>query len=207
MADLWQSQSDKKARWDYGGLEVDTRAADNTDKHLDPYRVPKPKRPSEDNDIYLHEKEIHVEERESGQDSPSSTGSPIDGGTMGGATMVPETPCTPGKPCTHEGNTGRPCLYSYDSDVKEKPLEMVVQVSPPEPKPRKICGMRRRNFWILFAVVLGIIVIAAIVGGAIAGTRKTMTPSPPPSTESVVPAVTTPAAVIPTPSEVNTPLK
>lgn len=158
--------------------------------------------------MYLHEKEIHVEERERGLNSPSSVGSPIDGETMGGATMVPETPCTPGKPCIHGGTTGRPCLYAYDSDVKEKTMAMAVPVPPPKPEPRKICGMRRRNFWILFAIVLGIIVIAAIVGGAIAGTRKTTTP--PPSTESVAPAVTTPAAATPTPSDiaiVSTPLK
>ena len=160
--------------------------------------VPKLKRPHEDNDIYLHEKEIHVEERERGEDSPSSVESPMDGGTMGGITVVPETPCTPGKPCIHDNAPGLPCLY--DSDAKTKVIANVVPVPPPEPKRRKICGLRRRNFWMLFAMILAMIVAAAIIGGAIAGTRKTASPSTSPDAASASPV----ASATPTPSEGTT---
>ena len=179
---------------------MDTRAADSTDKHLDPQRAPKPKRPHEDDETYLQEKEIHIEERERGLNSPSSAGSPIDGATMGGSTMVPETPCSEGKPCIHEEHTGRPCLYSYPSDIKEKSMVDVVPIPPPEPKPRKICGLRRRHFWTLFAVLLGMIVAAAIIGGAIAGTRKNgSSPTPAPTTQSGLPAAASPTpSVAPT---------
>ena len=47
---------------------------------------------------------------------------------------------------------------------------------------RRICGMRRKVFWILFGVILAIITTAAIIGGAVGGTRKQTSPatSPPP---------------------------
>ena len=157
--------------------------------------IPKLKRPHEDNDVYLHEKEIHVEERERGQDSPSSVESPMDGGTMGGTTVVPETPCTPGKPCVHDNAPGIPCLY--DSDMKTKVMADVVPVPPSKPKRRKICGLRRRNFWILFAVIFAMIVAAAIIGGAIAGTRKTASSSTEPDTTPASPA----ASSTPVPSK------
>lgn len=161
--------------------------------------VPKLKRRHESNDIYLQEKEIHVEERERGEDSPNSVESPMDGGTMGGTTVVPETPCTPGKPCIHENALGNPCLY--DSDMKTNVTAAIVPVPPPEPKRRKICGLRRRNFWILFAVILAMVIAAAIIGGAIAGTRKTASSNTRPGGTPGSPA----ASATPTPSD-GTPL-
>lgn len=43
--------------------------------------------------------------------------------------------------------------------------------SPQAPKIRRICGVRRRKFWFVFGVILATVLAAAIVGGAIGGTR------------------------------------
>lgn len=56
-------------------------------------------------------------------------------------------------------------------------------VTDPKANDRRICGMRRRAFWILFSIILAIIAIAAIIGGAVGGTRRHTPPpatSPPP---------------------------
>lgn len=65
-----------------------------------------------------------------------------------------------------------------------KPMMIDEVVADPDANERRICGMRRRSFWILFAVILTIIVTAAIIGGVVGGTRKrnppaTAPPAPP----------------------------
>lgn len=85
---------------------------------------------------------------------------------MGGTTIVPETPMTPAK------------SKMMDDEI---PL-------PPEPTPRRICGLRRRTFWILFMVVLAVIIAAAIVGGVVGGMKHS---------SSDISAPTTPAPAAP----------
>jgi len=54
----------------------------------------------------------------------------------------------------------------------EKPALIDDLVAEPKPKDHRICGMRRKSFWIFFGMILGIIIIAAIIGGAVGGTRS-----------------------------------
>ena len=131
---------------DYEGLQVDTRAKDSTDKHLDTQYGPQGLRSWEtldDKHDYLHEKQIAlVDETLKGDHSPTSPG----------ATLV------------EDAETPRP--KTIDDGISVEPG------SPPAPNVRKICGMRRRNFWIAFGAVLVIVVVAAIVGGLVGGKRK-----------------------------------
>lgn len=43
--------------------------------------------------------------------------------------------------------------------------------SPPEPRTRRICGLRRGMFWLMFGIVLAVVIVAAVVGGVVGGTR------------------------------------
>lgn len=63
-----------------------------------------------------------------------------------------------------------------------RPVQVEEVVTDPRANERRICGMRRKAFWILFSVILAIIVIAAVIGGAVGGTRRQSPPSPPPAT-------------------------
>lgn len=93
--------------------------------------------------------------------------SPVKGtmtSAMGGTTIVPESPMTP---------------------AKSKMMDDEIPV-PPEPTPRRICGLRRRTFWILFVVVLAVIIAAAIVGGVVGGTRTSSSAISAPSTTAPV---------------------
>lgn len=145
---------------DYEGLQVDTRAEDSTDKHLDPQKGPHGLGDwgdLDDDDAYLNEKQIAtVDHNEKDEESPISPG----------ATLVadPESP-------------------------HPKTIDDVVAIepgSPPEPKVRRICGMRRRNFWIVFGVILAVVIAASIIGGVAGGTRK-QTPLPQPLPGSTLP--------------------
>ncbi len=67
-----------------------------------------------------------------------------------------------------------------------RPVLTEEEVAPdPKANERRLCGMRRRAFWIGFGIILAVIIIAAIIGGAVGGTRRHTTPppatSPPPS--------------------------
>lgn len=177
MSRHWKQDSGDSYQggWDYEGLQVDTRAQDSTDKHLDLLKAPpKPKRQRESNDVYFTEKEIRVDEKP--QDSPTSMDSPMDStltSAMAGTTMVPETPCTPAK------------MKTMDDEL---PL-------PPDPKPRRICGMRKRSFWVLFVVLLALIVAAALVGGIVGGMRHSSSTSAAPKA-STAPATVTVAPTV-----------
>lgn len=124
-------------RVEYEGLQLDTRAKDSREKHLDPLSVPRRLRGQDDSDNeddILGEKQAVVDISPTSPSSPSSTGS-VDRGTP--------VPILPDKSAGW----------------------------PPAPKVRRICGVRRRNFWIIFGVVLAIVVAAAVIGGAVGGTR------------------------------------
>jgi len=129
---------------------VDTRATDSTDKHLDPQKGHKTMRDwvdLDDDEAHLNEKQIaRVKETERGGQSPVSPG----------ATLVadPETPHP--KTIDHGVITGLG--------------------SPPEPRVRKICGMRRRKFWIAFGVILAVVIAASIIGGVVGGGRQQTAP-------------------------------
>lgn len=38
------------------------------------------------------------------------------------------------------------------------------------PKVRRVCGVRRRNFWVIFGLVLTTVIAAAVIGGTVGGT-------------------------------------
>lgn len=112
----WQSPIESS---DYEGLQLDTRAVDNTDKTLNPFQG------YSDEKAYLSQTtEIRGPPR-----SNNSTATTSDG--VGSA------------------GTG-------DSSESSKPK-------------KRICGLRRPSFWILFSVLLAIIIVAAIVGGLVGG--------------------------------------
>ena len=63
-------------------------------------------------------------------------------------------------------------------------IEAVIPVPPPPPpRVQRICGLRRRNFFIMYGLILAIVVIASIIGGVIAGTRNNKSPSMPTGTD------------------------
>ncbi len=134
---------------------MDTRATDSTDKHLDLEKGPQGLRDFDDldnGDAYLDEKQIAEKQIATVHESESSEQTPI----SPGATLVadPESP-------------------------HPKTIDEVVAVgpgSPPEPKVRKICGMRRRNFWVAFGVILATVIAASIIGGVVGGRKKQTAP-------------------------------
>lgn len=132
-ADVKQSPVDK---WDCDGLQVDTRARDNTEKHLERgAHFLRNNVESDDEANYLYEKETAAFERpQASPQSPSST------------TVL---------------NRGTSSVKATD----------VVAGLPPEPKFRKIGGVRRRHFWIGFGIALAMVIAAAVAGGVIGATR------------------------------------
>ena len=131
---------------------MDTRATDSTDKHLDTQKGSKTVRDwvdLDDDEAYLNEKQIAtVKENESDGQLPVSPG----------ATLVadPETP--------HPKTVDHAVIAALGS--------------PPEPRVRKMCGMRRRYFWVAFGLILAVIIAASIVGGLVGGRRKQTAPPP-----------------------------
>lgn len=140
MADYPAEKQLPAPRLDYEGLELDTRAGDGADKHLD-HTKPLPDlrkwQQDEDNNRYLNEKQM-IQAHEVPQASPTSPQS-----SMG-------------------------VLSPHDAKAKGLASPMG---SPPEPRARRICGLRRGVFWLLFGIVLAVIIVAAVVGGVVGGTR------------------------------------
>lgn len=126
---------------DYEGLEVDTRAGDGLDKHLDPSK-PLPDlrkwQEEEENKCYLNEKQM-IQAHEVPQSTPTSPDS-----SMG--VLSPQA--------TEQKEFGDP------------------MGSPPEPRTRRICGLRRGTFWLIFGIVFAIVIVVAVVGGVVGGTRR-----------------------------------
>lgn len=127
-------------RFSHEGLELDTRAGDGHEKHLD-HSKPLPDlrkwQEEEENRRYLNEKQM-IQAHEIPQTSPTSPES-----SMG--VLSPQEP---------------------QSKMIDDPMG-----SPPEPRTRRICGLRRGIFWLLFAIVLALVIVAAVVGGVVGGTR------------------------------------
>ncbi|KAI4199226.1 MAG: hypothetical protein LQ348_001922 [Seirophora lacunosa] len=146
MADYPPEKQPPAPRLDYEGLEVDTRAGDGLDKHLDPSK-PLPDlrkwQEEEENKRYLNEKQM-IQAHEVPQSTPTSPDS-----TMG----------VPSPHGTEQKGFGDP------------------MGSPPEPRIRRICGLRRGIFWLMFGIVLAVVIVAAVVGGVVGGTRHSSSPS------------------------------
>ncbi|KAL8691677.1 MAG: hypothetical protein Q9218_003152 [Villophora microphyllina] len=137
---LMVQQQSPIERYSHEGLELDTRAGDGSDKHLDhskPLPDLKKWQEEEENSRYLNEKQM-IQAHEVPQSSPTSAES-----SMG--MMSPQTP---------------------QRKMMDDPMG-----SPPEPRTRRICGLRRGIFWLLFALVLALVIVAAVVGGVVGGTR------------------------------------
>ncbi|KAI4231809.1 MAG: hypothetical protein L6R40_007613 [Gallowayella cf. fulva] len=154
---LNQLQRPSDASRDYEGLELDTRAGDGADKHLDhskPLPDLKKWQEEEDNKRYLNEKQM-IQTHEVPSSSPTSQHS-----AMGA--LSPQSP--------------------YPKGLNH-PMG-----SPPEPKTRSICGLRRGLFWLMFSIVLALVIVAAVVGGVVGGTRHSSKPDPSQSSSSIPPA-------------------
>lgn len=144
-------------RLEYEGLEVDTRAGDGLDKHLD-HTKPLPDlrkwQEEEDDRHYLNEKQM-IQSYEVPSSTPNSPGSSIG------------------------------VLSPHGTDQKGFGA---LHGSPPEPRARRICGLRRGIFWLLFGIVLAVVIVAAVVGGVVGGTRHSSSsvgPGPAPASENV----------------------
>ncbi|KAL8819577.1 MAG: hypothetical protein Q9223_002021 [Gallowayella weberi] len=140
MAEFPSDKRSSDARRDYEGLELDTRAGDGADKHLDHTKpLPDLKRwqEEEDDKRYLDEKQI-IQTNEVPQSSPNSPDS----------------------------------LSPYSKGIHD-PMG-----SPPEPRTRRICGLRRGLFWLMFGIVLALVIVAAVVGGVVGGTRRSSRSTP-----------------------------
>ncbi|MCJ1266135.1 hypothetical protein MMC22_006017 [Lobaria immixta] len=135
-------------RVEYEGLQLDTRAKDSREKHLDPLSAPRRLRGQDDSD---NEDDILCEKQAVVDISPTSPSSPSSTGSVDRGTPVPILP---------DKSAGW----------------------PPAPKVRRICGVRRRNFWIIFGVILAIVVAAAVIGGVVGGTRHSSSSGSPNST-------------------------
>ncbi|KAL8771695.1 MAG: hypothetical protein Q9209_002886 [Squamulea sp. 1 TL-2023] len=157
MAEYPSEKRPSAIRRDYEGLELDTRAGDGAEKHLDHTKpLPDLKRwqQEEDNKRYLNEKQM-IDAHEVPQSSPNSPDT-----SMGA--LSPQGPHSKG----------------FDDYM----------CSPPEPRVRRICGLRRGLFWLMFGIVLALIIVAAVVGGVIGGTKHSSRPSSNPSPSTAPPA-------------------
>ncbi|KAL9609581.1 MAG: hypothetical protein Q9167_005654, partial [Letrouitia subvulpina] len=144
---------------EYGGLEVDTRMKEGRDKQIDSSKPPPTLRKNEDED---HGRYLNEKQMIQAHEIPQSTPTSATSGSSMGS-LGPNTP-------------------------RLKTIEESID-SCPEPEDRRICGLRRRNFWVLFAVILVLVIVAAVVGGVVGGTRRSSsnpsspnpanTPSPP----------------------------
>ncbi|KAL8674315.1 MAG: hypothetical protein Q9168_001308 [Polycauliona sp. 1 TL-2023] len=154
MAEYPAEKQSSTTGWPYDGLELDTRAGDGAEKHLDHTKpLPDLKRwqLEEDNKRYMNEKQM-IDLHEVPQTSPTT-----DTSTSMGA-LSPRGP--PKKDFGH-------------------PMG-----SAPEPRTRRICGLRRGLFWLMFGIVLALVIVAAVVGGVVGGTRHSSTSKPSPSPDA-----------------------
>lgn len=65
-------------------------------------------------------------------------------------------------------------------DLQQRSIDELVG-KPPPPEDRKICGLRRRTFWVVFAVCLMAIVAAAVIGGVLGARRRDTSVDTPPT--------------------------
>ncbi|KAL9596182.1 MAG: hypothetical protein Q9219_005968 [cf. Caloplaca sp. 3 TL-2023] len=152
-----EKQQTPAPRLDYEGLELDTRAGDGVEKHLDhtkPLPDLKKWQEDEENSRYLNEKQM-IQAHEIPQSSPTSP----------------------------ESSTGILSPQGTQHKGFAESLE-----PPPAPRARRICGLRRGIFWLLFGIVLAVIIVAAVVGGVVGGTRHSSNPSDGPGSGGKVPA-------------------
>ena len=130
---------------------MDTRAREAQDKHLD---SSKPQGllddDFDDSGNYLNEKQSHL--ALNSERSPTSPDSSL------GAGFSPISPAVASKSLHQLG-------FAPKSDEK------AIGEPPPVPPEQRICGLRRKRFWELFAVILAILVAAAVIGGVVGGLR------------------------------------
>lgn len=147
-------------RTDYEGLQLDTRAKDETEKHLDAEpELESPQSPEQYQADCLDEKAIIAQrEAEEGRRSRAAM------------TNVEEaqSPLTPrAERLNHTG------------------LEAVIPAT--EPRVRRICGLRQKHFLISFVLILAIVILAAVLGGVAAKARRDSVPNPAPGTTPSTP--------------------
>ena len=140
-------------RTDYEGLQLDTRARDESAKdHTNPHELESPQSPDNYHLDYSDEKAM-IARREAEEASKA-----------GMAAAVQEAP----SPMTSNGDR-----YSSAG------LEAVID-EPPRPRVQRICGLRQIHFWISFCLILAIIVIVAIIGAVVARSKHTSSSTTPP---------------------------
>ncbi|KAL9127930.1 MAG: hypothetical protein Q9217_003287 [Psora testacea] len=153
---------------DYEGLQLDTRARD-PEKYLD---GTKPQAMLDDDfddqANYVNEKQTyegfttHEQPMSPGSDYSAygnGTGTGTETGTAFGTDTYGAT-ISPSTPGMSKGG-----FEKFDSRSAFTP------VSEPEPQKGRICGLRRKHFWILASITLALLIAAAVVGGLVGGLR------------------------------------
>lgn len=127
----------------YDGLQVDQRAQTIREKNFDPAPSPRPLDDVFDKQFsYLNEKHEHFDVEEITSPAPSHP-SPITRSSTNALTFTgPITPQT------------TEALWEPAPEIHEK---------------QRICGLRRRHFWIVFLIALGMILAVALVVGLVVG--------------------------------------
>ena len=131
-------------RWEYEGLQLDTRIKQTQNTHLDELKPQGYLHHDFDNSgNYPDDKKSHaINIRETAPTSPDSSA---------GTDFSAVTPISAGK-------SGIP-----------KGIDEILGSPPPIPPERRTCGLRRRHFWELFGFLLALILAAAIIGGVVGG--------------------------------------
>ncbi len=154
-------------RGDYEGLQIDTRARENIDKHLDSSKA----QGLLDDDFdprenYLNEKQTRVH-----QSSLSKKGL-----TRWESLASPDTAYTD-------------CFSPTTSGLGKAGLDSESKIAPKAPQ-RRICGLKRRHFWELLGLILAFAAAGAVIGGVVGvmharnNQAKPATPTAPPHPEN-----------------------
>ncbi|KAL6720993.1 hypothetical protein ACLMJK_000093 [Lecanora helva] len=131
---------------DYEGLQVDTRARENQEKHLDESKPQGFLDDDFDNSgNYLSEKESH------------------------GAMFKETRPTSPESNFGHAFSPVSPEDQIKDMKFPPKDVEKTMESPTPVPPEPKVCGIKRRRFWLLFALSLSLLLSAAIIAGVVGG--------------------------------------
>ena len=152
------SRSQSPVDKDYEGLQLDDRAR-NPEKYLDDSKPQGMLDDDFDDHMnYINEKQAHGGLGFHPNGNPTSPDPSYT--AYGGTTLSPSTPGV-GKPFDTRSN-----LASGPGSEKQE---------------RRICGLKRRYFWGLAGLALGVVLAGALIGGLVGGLKARKKHTPPPA--------------------------
>ncbi|MCJ1249523.1 hypothetical protein MMC30_006749 [Trapelia coarctata] len=154
-------------RSDYEGLQLDLRASDQKEKYLDStVYAESPRSPDGYQPAWSEKKGFYAQPQ----------------GTDGSETWKPPMLGL------HPPMLGlHPAFARREEDVRYSGNTVDSSLAP---EPRRICGLRRRTFWIVLGIGLSVVIIGAIIGGVFAGRSTKSIPGPAPAPVSTPPPAT-----------------